>query len=830
MKKQQVIENGNNKILNIMSSIIMLLAMFILIFNKGGYYIDGNTYSNFCIFAFALVELIYLIFKSRNDKKCLKLNVLDILILVFSSLSILNLIFNSYSNLGDTIFGLSKYICFACSYFISKDIFRYKSSLDIFLNIFLVSTLFIGILGIDQLTIKSIGKIFGIEYTTELPTRLSSVFQYANVAAVYMSIGIFISKYLENTCKNSKLKIIYSIATYILFSCVLMTQSRTCIAIDIILLFVYAIMIKNKGYRNIKIISTILTIIYSCIFYFVIYKFILISAVYDVIIYFALSIIPMIVFTISLNKITPYFLQEVTSNKFLIYCILGILALVMITGIVIWNINVPLEIKSDYSYTTNINSTSLVEIDINNKYISKYNIKYELLDINNNVIFSGDLKENINKIQINNKDAKKIKINIYDVKENIIINSLKVDGKACKLKYIILSDDLVKRFKEIFGNSESLNLRKCYFIDSIEIWKQSPIIGLGNKAYYNMYQVNQVNQYISSESHSYPMDILVNFGLIGLLLYVAILAVYMKGIYLEYKNANKVESYKYIMIMCIFLVLILHSILDLDFSYSIILYSFAIILSAIKFREYNIKVEYKHALILITLPVFIQLISTTAYIIASNIDKNSETEYKYFSKSKNDIIRYEDTVYLVNHSYDFRIKLAEKYNQYTQVLSETLQNGTPTERVESKKELKRVMPLIRENLIKIVEQNNYNKYALQKVSAMYFRNFINFSRLLGEDYLSELNYAIYLAVRIIDIGKINDNNYSFAYQTLDQMYDGLNEIQVEELTEVSNKGKEIVKKEILLIPDKINKNYSYRNAIISEQTKNLINLIENKYI
>ncbi len=818
-----------NNFLSIMSSISILLVMFLLLFSRGGYYISENVIP--LIVSFVSFILIFG-YKYLIKKDKIEFNTVEMLMLLFVSLNIVINILNIYTSKEDVFFGITKYMMMYIMYFFVRNISENKKILNIFLNTILALVSIVAVLGLDQLSIKLFPEVLDITYTTELANRLSSIFQYANATAVFIAVGIFIARYYEYTFENVKIKTLYNLISYFLFFTLLMTQSRICIFLVIVLLIMSIFASKDKSYRNLKCITTFISIVYSLVFYCIIYNFIAMQAIYDVLIYTIISCIPLTIFSHSINKIYPYFIEEMKNTKGVLKVLFLILFIVFVLSLILYKFNMPVTIASDYEKEYIVKS-DVIDFDcmLDNIDSKTGKIVLDILDENKKLMVRKEYKLDnkiTDNIQLKDK-SKYVNIKFSEVKDEIIISKITLNNKNKKIKNLIIPNDIADRVIDIFNESESISLRKEYAQDGFSIFLSSPIIGSGNGSFKNSYQSVQKTSYISSESHSFVMDLLSNYGVVGFVIFIAILLITIIKICKLYLVENEKESQYLVMILSSLIVLIAHSTFDLDFSFMIIFILFAVVLGLVD-NDKVVKLDFsKYIVIVCILLVSItQLYTYSTYKVAMCIDENSIKDFKYFSESKNEIIKYETVTSLAKYNYQYKVNLADRYSAYIQIISNTLANGTVMEKNEAKKELVRVIPLIKENLINIINQNPYNKYALQKASSLYYKNFISFTKMLGTKPIEELQFCINTCNKIIDVGPINNTNYSFVYQTLEKMYDGLDEVKIEDLQEVVAEGKKILLKELSLLKDKINSNYNENNIELNQEMINIIKNIDSK--
>ncbi|MEG0073120.1 MAG: O-antigen ligase family protein [Clostridia bacterium] len=858
MKK---VKENVNKVELVAAKIVVIavgLIIFLLSLTRGGYYRQENVVANFCITALGVCYVSYMIFKNVKSKtKFQMIDILDLLVVALTFATSLPILFGKCVAKGAAFAGIERYMSFAIIYFIIKEVIkvsafankeagRYKIN-NILSFIIAISSMVVCFFGIDQLagqTFEGFLSIFNIDYTTEFVTRLSSVFQYANVASMFIAIGLFTTIYLIYISKNKVLKTFLISAAYVEYLSILMTQSRMCIVFTSIVLILLMICLKKAEERNIGIISVIALMIYSAIFYAVIYNFIKLEAVNEIWIVTIVSIIPVSLIAFFSIKVLVYFTEELKNKKIFIYTLLGILAIS--AGIIVFTFSQTksIVVTDGLVRKTSVNSNKDITLDISMKNVDSENSANITVEIFNkgyeslqkkvyefNTKEKASVKEDLKK----HKNAKYITFTVADVKGKPILDKINVQNAKLPLDYKFISYDIAQKINEIFEGSSSIDYRFMYMKDGISLWNTSKIVGIGNDGFRNAYQSVQSRMYISSEVHSYPVDILVNYGAIGFTAYVLIVCVAGYALvkkYIDEKDKN--NAFKYINLLAILVLLVVHSMFDLDFSYSIILYLFAILLAQVPevsiCKIQGFKVSTAVVCIICTVSVGGMFLSNAKYLIAYSIADNLKTKTITEENAKERISLYEKTVVFAPTDYDYRAKLSEQYSTYMAILSKTILDTNEVKKADAVKEVKRVIPLIKDNLIKINEQNPYNKYAIQKVAANYFKNFINFTKAEGKaSYTEELNYAVDLAIKIVDVGPINDTNYSFSAETLDGMYVNLEKLNMGENSKDKLIAMDKIKKELKGFPSKIENNFSKKGQKRSINDMPSILEIVNKY-
>ena len=215
-----------------------------------------------------LIGTIYVIHKILIKKEKIKIQKIDIIILIFYVSPIIPLIFNTYNSLEETMISLVRNISLFNLYIISKQILENKNE-QYLLNGILIGGIILSILGIDERAGGLIYKhleVIGIPFVTNIESRMFSSLGYANSFAIIMATEILICCYKIQITKNKIPKVIYCIMIGLFAICLILSYSRTVIAMLAIMILAYVIFIKKK---KIYLKISIATIIVICISYII---------------------------------------------------------------------------------------------------------------------------------------------------------------------------------------------------------------------------------------------------------------------------------------------------------------------------------------------------------------------------------------------------------------------------------------------------------------------------------------------------------------------------------------------------------------------------------
>lgn len=131
----------------------------------------------------------------------------------------------------------------------------------------------------------------------------------------------------------------------------------------------------------------------------------------------------------------------------------------------------------------------------------------------------------------------------------------------------IVPTDKLGRLGNINFQTHSVLERFEFYKNAFEMWKDNPLIGGGGGAWEALYDQYQSYPYVSAQTHSYPIQILIETGIIGLIVFVLfilyIVVMYLIGYYKNQESENEPHT----LFFLIAISLLLHSLIDFEMSY-----------------------------------------------------------------------------------------------------------------------------------------------------------------------------------------------------------------------------------------------------------------------
>lgn len=137
----------------------------------------------------------------------------------------------------------------------------------------------------------------------------------------------------------------------------------------------------------------------------------------------------------------------------------------------------------------------------------------------------------------------------------------------------MLPANVKTRLENINFAQHSVLERGTFYKDAVKLWKDYPILGAGGGAWAALYEKYQNNPYTSRQAHNFLLQYLTEVGLLGFLVFVALLiAVFYFYIRSYIRTENKDSHFLFFIVA---ISLLFHSVIDFDLSYvylSIILF------------------------------------------------------------------------------------------------------------------------------------------------------------------------------------------------------------------------------------------------------------------
>ena len=539
-----------------------------------------------------LVAMIFIITKKIAKKEKIIENKLDICVLFLCISSCIPLIFNTYTTLTGCINYILKYISAFLIYIMVKELTKENPKLKTYItNIIIISAILLVIFGIDKMSTNiffSLAKAVNVPEITYEETRMDSFFSYANTFAAFCSMALFlaIGGYIKAQKKIKKC--IYEVAIFLLETGIILSYSRIIFIFLAIVFLAYLILLKDKEYRIKTLESTIITGIFSVIYTTVYMR--LLSSGNSIMLWGLLLVFSLLasVLTIISEKMNNRLMKiKIRHMIFSIVIIFIIIIIIIIIGLqqtkplVMFNTSTSEKeiTKEIYQVQGNTNYTFTFDLEAKSIYTNTDIFKVTILEKNK---YFDDIKQT--EIEFGTYIGKKeISITTTEntteifiifsskiVKEDIYlkINKLFINNHEEVLNYKYLPTNLVNKIKNINFNTKSAWERGIFITDALKLVKSNFLFGIGGDGW--QYREGEVQSYYywAREVHSYPVQVFLEFGIVGFLSLVGIVILVIKYSYTYLKQKKDIE---FVTILCSILIVFLHRFLDFDMSHMCIM-------------------------------------------------------------------------------------------------------------------------------------------------------------------------------------------------------------------------------------------------------------------
>lgn len=570
MKKNDLLEKLG---MILLSSIIIIFSLIVGANEKGLRVIP--------ISILLLLIIIFLVCKKRSNKKesIFFKNKIDISVFIFIISTFLPLIFRTYSSLSYQIEFMIKYVFYYAVYVLARNVIKTKKDINIIFSVIIFTSIIPIILGLDIVsgnnTFSWVLKKLDLTYGTGYKPGYN--FGYSNVVAIYLSLCIFLSIYKISNTKEKTIKITYGMYILLALYNIYLCYSRMPSILFIIFLAVYFInKYKDKIIENKK-------------------KIIKVGVVS------LLIIIPIISYGLTVSK--PFTTKMEKYEKVVIH-----------------------DFKQDQEYTLKLDveffatdETKEINSRLFKVYLTSINKYYKETIIESRYYTTG--KQTIVFKFTPLEDTEDVRFYIENENKGAMtINKVYLDKEELIYHYKFLPQNISKFVSFITLKDKSLVERYYFYKDSMKIFRKHMIFGNGGDAWHSLSKTRQDYTFSVKETHSYFFELLIEYGLVGLLCYYVMITNIMIILFKNTKEEKKILRYALV-------ILLLHSItFDFNLSYmfiEIIVYTlFACILSDEK-KDKTISIKFDYPILII----FLITLLTTTYM---SLYKYNVIDKKYY--------------------------------------------------------------------------------------------------------------------------------------------------------------------------------------------------------
>lgn len=583
-KKENVTVQNTNDTENTSILIYILYLLLVLLpqYFKGGYF--EQSFLPFIV-GISLM-MIYFIIKDRKIKGSLLIgNETDFLLLLLTILYGITF-FYAASKRG-TIIEFIKYGSFLSLFLITTKVHKNKEYIKKTIDFIIFSGVILCIIGI--------GTMIGTwEYTASyVENRLSSTFQYPNTLAVYVSSMYFLAMGQALIENNPKKICLYGGALFIFFSSLIFTYSRGMWLIFPIIVLGFFIVL-GVGKKVKLFFYTLGSLIVALPFSFLFLKLVAEESSNLWAIYIAGILLSSIVL-FALGKMTK--ILDKISWK-------AVIAVVLVIGVAIVSFLLIAVNKTEmihYENPTEVATLSRLDRNIKNVFP---NTEYEIQikgesrlneeghSAGRLVVYSIDEQSeytHLGTFDILEDGRYELGFNvttpedtnsmiIYFENQNIhtsisyeeaSIKDLETDKiSTIPIKYKYIPETIVSRFTSISSSDNSIQARIIFSIDAFKLTLDSFLLGTGGQGWATTYRSIQSYPYWSNQVHNHYLQLFVETGILGIILFGGFLFVLLYRYVIYKKSEQDIDNKTLVDTLIVSASAILaHAAIDFDLSF-----------------------------------------------------------------------------------------------------------------------------------------------------------------------------------------------------------------------------------------------------------------------
>lgn len=133
----------------------------------------------------------------------------------------------------------------------------------------------------------------------------------------------------------------------------------------------------------------------------------------------------------------------------------------------------------------------------------------------------------------------------------------------------MLPANLAQRLGSISLGTETVTERTVFYKDALNIIKDYPIFGSGGGGWSTLYRAYQTYGYSSTQAHNYYMQLWIEIGTVGLIIFIGILLAYIYHAFKTYRSCEEPSAKAtYAAMFTVVMTILIHSAIDFDLTYS----------------------------------------------------------------------------------------------------------------------------------------------------------------------------------------------------------------------------------------------------------------------
>ena len=619
---------------------IVLLNIFI-----GSAHAEPRTALQTLIILEALIYII--IAKIQKKQKILIKGKIDIAVITMTAITAIPLILKTYCSLSDEINTCISYLAVYSMYIIARNVITTPKRKNALINITLISSILIVVFGIDMSEFNIFKKFYDITNAPQIEYfRMTSTFGYSNSTFAYLTALILVAlgKFIET--KNKKISGLYAtyiqIAMYGFYYC----NSRAGMVIFALVFIAYILKLKD--------IDKIVPVVFLTIFAYVsvdIFDSIKLLHHTPVMLVFEIFISLLISYCVGiLSLMLSKKIKIKDGRKTTITIVIATIVISIIYVLIAQNFSKPKEMELKYDYAT------LYTLKTNTNYTVKFNYTYEgtepitiqILQIDNKrnekILYNETINQygkNIEKeISIETGEVDYALFEIYTSKNSekkFILNKVYLNGKEDIVNYKYVPNELMRLIKTFKLGNISISERISMYKSGLKLVKDHPIIGNGARTYENLFEKVREYAYHTMEVHCYYLDMLMDYGIIGLIAFLSIIVITIYN-FIKRKDKNNITD---VSMFIGWIFILIHTVFDFDLAYMVTLSNFYMMIVLICKDDKEIKKESKILEMVVCIIMFC--------IVASNVLYKLPGERLYKEKKYKEAMKYipysEDNMY-----------------------------------------------------------------------------------------------------------------------------------------------------------------------------------------
>lgn len=650
----------------ILSNILLITYLAIIIYMSiSTRYTIG--YSKHTILQYILIGVLAFIIIDIYiaKKQNLVFTKTDCLMFLLVISSTIPLIAGNAASLESTIMATIKYIAIIQMYFITKYIIsKNPASKKVIINVFIIIAIVLALVGIEKMTSNKLNLLSFDK------TRLESLFNSGNTLAAVIGVAIFLSLGQLADSQKRSAKIFQIANTSILAITFILTYSRLMYMSFALTLFFYFFVNRKTNFGKQSFLLILTSILIGIVYAMFFTKKTLAGGSYKIWAGLAIAV----AIDIVINYLISSKLEGLTTLKGK-KSIIVILIILMMIGVIyivfLGNISQPLALFNSKTANgryekviKNItgNTSYIIELDVeavsnsegNFKIIVEERNKYQDYENEKSIKLGNYIgKETIEFTTQPNTSELHIIFSADNTDENtrLIIKDIRINGKKEILSYKYLPTKLVEKIENINFQNKSAWERISFYVDAGRLIKENWLSGIGGDCWKYRYTEHQDYNFISTEVHSYPIQVFLEFGIFGVLAYIGIIVFVIRK---SVKNEKKGLGVAWALV-CI----ILHSFFDYDMSFMYVA-TMLFSLIAIIDDEDGKKISVKNSKLINSI-----LIILTAIIILNNIIYFlylvNEKKINQLDRESQERV-YNDFIVLMPYNRNIRVKCS-KYSE-----------------------------------------------------------------------------------------------------------------------------------------------------------------------